>query len=458
MRRPAPHGHPHCLNSRHAASGAASGAALWAAMAAAAVLVLLSALAACRVSPAERPSVAAFPAPRAAEAEGPDIRVRVGKAIDTVRIDPGGRVACFDVLDPAERWSGEGPVTFTRRPGGFHVEPAGVTLRSDRLRLVPASGSAVVGTGADIATLRGTLELIAGEPVTGSDRFDLIEALPIERYLPGVLAKELYHDFHPVAYEAQAIAARTYALHERQRRLALGSRFDVEASTLDQAYAGASDHPRAARAVEKTTGVVLTWQGQLLRTYYSSTCGDRPASARDTWPTTRGFEFNNAAPIQAAPRPCACTASPRHRWSLERPLRETAARLAAWGRAAGNPVRALSGLRDIVTAERNRAGRPSRYRVTDERGRRYDLSAEDLRVALNTRADGAAPVTRETRVPSGDLSARVSGGRLLLDGRGFGHGVGMCQFGANGLAKQGLSAPEILNRYYPGARVERAYE
>jgi len=458
VRRPAPDG-PHQNHAAgSAAAGAATGAVLWVAMAAAAALVLVSALAACRVSPAERAPVAAFPAPRAAEAEGPDIRVRVGKAIDSVRIDPGGRVACFDVLDPAERWSGEGPVTFTRRPGGFRLEPAGVTLRSDRLRVVPASGGAVVGTGADVATLRGTLELIAGEPGTSGDRFDLIEALPIERYLPGVLAKELYHDFHPVAYEAQAIAARTYALHERQRRLALGSHFDVEASTLDQAYAGASDHPRAARAAQKTTGVVLTWQGQLLRTYYSSTCGDRPASARDTWPTTRGFEFNTAAPIQAASRPCACTASPRHRWALERPLRETAARLAAWGRAAGSPVRGLRGLREIVTAERNRAGRPSRYRVTDDRGRRFDLSAEDLRVALNTRAEGAAGVTRETRVPSGDLSARVSGGRLLLEGRGFGHGVGMCQFGANGLAKQGLSAAEILKRYYPGARLERAYE
>jgi len=447
---------PHGLTGL-AALDRAPRAVPWIAMAIAGALVIVSALAACRVNPSRPPAVAAFPTPRAAPSDGPDIRVRLSKGTESVRIDAASRLACFDALDPAVRWSGPGPITVTRERGRYRLEPAGATLRSDRLRIVTGPDGAIVGSGADVVTLTGTLELIA-DPAAGDSRFDLIEALPIERYLPGVLAKELYHDFHPVAYEAQAIAARTYALHERQRRLVIGSHFDVEASTMDQAYACASDHPRAAESVRKTSGVVLTWQGELLRTYYSSTCGDRPASARDTWPTTRGYEYNTAAPIQAHPRPCACTTSPRHRWSIERPLRETAARLAAWGRGAGRPIKALASLRDITPVDRNAAGRPNQFRVTDARGGRYLLSAEDLRVALNTRAIGAGDITRDTRVPSGDLEAVVSSGRVVLRGRGFGHGVGMCQFGANGLAKQGFTAEQILNRYYPGARLERAYE
>ena len=63
----------------------------------------------------------------------------------------------------------------------------------------------------------------------------------------------------------------------------------------------------------------------------------------------------------------------------------------------------------------------------------------------------------DTRVLSGDFRVVIAGDRVTIDGRGFGHGVGLCQFGANGLAKQGLSVNEILARYYPGATIERAY-
>src|SRR5690606_21035761 len=138
-----------------------------------------------------------------------------------------------------------------------------------------------------------------------------------ESYLPGVVAKELYQTWPLPTFQAQAVCARSYALHERGRARAAGRLFDVEATTQDQVFAGATDLPVAHSAVESTRGQVITYRGGVLRAYYSSTSGGRAASAADTWPTGPGFEFNQAFPLQAAPRQYFDQASPAYRWTRD---------------------------------------------------------------------------------------------------------------------------------------------
>ena len=289
-------------------------------------------------------------------------------------------------------------------------------------------------------------------------RIEVIERVPMETYLRGVLVLELYANWSDATYEAQAVAARTYALHERERRMRAGDHFHVENTTQDQAYAGSRTSARADRAVANTRGVALTFRGRILRAYYSSTCGGRAGAARDTWPTGPGFAFNLDAPIQAHERDCACAFSPRHTWSVTRSREETAHRFAAFGRRSGMGIRAISSLASIEVNRRNIAGRPASYSVTDESGRSWTLSAENLRLAFNFTDEGALPdIDMKTRVLSGDIAVRFSGKDVIVEGRGFGHGVGMCQFGAEGMARQGASASDILLHYYPGAAIERAY-
>lgn len=289
-----------------------------------------------------------------------------------------------------------------------------------------------------------------------AESFDVIEHVGIERYLPGVLTAELYPGWSETTYEAQAIAARSYALNERQRRLALGSTFDLESTTRDQVYAGADASRRAVEAVEKTRGVVLTHQGAILRAYYSSTCGGRPASARDTWPTGRGFEFNLASPIQATPRLCPDDKSPRHRWTVHRSARNVVDRLNSFGVEHGLTLGQIRTLRSIKPLRFNAAGRPATYTITDRNGESWRLSAERLRLALNhAGSSGLDPPAKDSRVWSGDLDIRVDGGRVVINGRGFGHGVGLCQFGAEALARQGRSVEQILAFYYPGAKLAK---
>ena len=106
----------------------------------------------------------------------------------------------------------------------------------------------------------------------------------------------------------------------------------------------------------------------------------------------------------------------------------------------------------------NSFDRPQRYRITEEGGRWWELSAETTRLAVNHTGDsGLERPTRAQRVNSGDFTTRREGNTLVFNGRGFGHGVGMSQFGAEGMARQGRAADEILMHYYPGAALQRAY-
>ncbi len=356
----------------------------------------------------------------------------------------------------------ETPITITHKAGVWRLAgpnddrtiPSNVRTNrggiSDTLSLRSADAELLE---LDKAALPGDLYLVPND----DDTFDVVEYVNIEAYLPGVIAKELYPGWSLQAFRAQAVAARSYALHERARRRALGSHYDVVSTTQDQAYGGATTHPIAHEAVKDTAGVVLTWGGEILRTYYSSTVGGRAASAADTWPVGEGFEYNAAPPIQATGRGEEDRISPRNRWTVERTTSDIGARLRAFAKDRRSSMRNFADLRTIEAIQRNDYKRPVRYRVTDSKGKSHEMRAEDLRVALNFRAPGVKNVDAKTRVYSSDFMVRVTGDRVVIDGRGFGHGVGMSQFGAESLSRDGWDAERILLYYYNGATIERAY-
>ncbi len=291
-----------------------------------------------------------------------------------------------------------------------------------------------------------------------ANSIDIVEHLPIEVYLPGVIAKELYPNWGLETFKAQAIAARSYAMHERQRRLSIGSHFDLESTTQDQVYGGATTNPTALKAVEQTYGRILTWNGHIVRAYYSSTTGGRAASARDTWPTGPGFEFNLMPPIQASPRDDIDSFSPLFRWEVERDIDELSRRIRAFADSRRMGMRTITQVARVDPVAFNEFGRPQRYRIIEQGGRWWELSAEDTRLAMNHTGDsGLASPTRDQRINSGDFTTRREGDKLIFSGRGFGHGVGMSQFGAEGMARQGKRAEAILMHYYPGTELRRAY-
>lgn len=412
---------------------------------------------------------------------GPDLRVRIRSGVESASIAASaGEV----LLWPGAAWGSNASSRTLRTAGPVEVRLVGgeFVLKSPQgeARLaagdglwaapMPARAGATPMLTLDGGKYPGRLRLVPrSDAAPGA--FDVVEFVALEDYLPGVVSKEMLAGWPLTAFQVQAVCARTYALQERGLSLLRGDHFDLESTDRDQVYGGASANPTAQEAVRSTRGLVLKHNGVILRAYYSSTCGGRTASARDTWPIGKGYEYNLAAPIQAHTRPSACDISPLYRWTVTRDRAELEQRIRAFGERQKLLVRRLKTLHSIEPMAFNADGRPSRYKVIEPGGAWYELSGEELRLACNNSvpapaAAGAgvgAPqaglpvVDRKSRVHSSDFEVKVRGNVVTFTGRGFGHGVGMCQYCAKAFADRGEDWRTIVLRFYPGATIERQY-
>jgi stage II sporulation protein D len=398
----------------------------------------------------------------------PEIRVRVGGAATARDIDGPAMIVVRPVTtDPAlKAVQLKPPLRVTSSAAGVQVADSSKAVTqyppSVDVEFVPAPraegqrGPVVEFVRVEKVRYPGVVKVSpqwARDPRT----FDVIVTMPVETYLTGVLTHELFKDWPRQTFECQAVASRTYALHERGRARADNRPYDVEDSTSDQVYGGLTGAPVPTEAVAATRGMVLTHQGQLLRAYYSSTCGGRPNSASKVWPTGPGYEFNLLPPLQGQPRTHSCQASSWYRWEVTRTDDDVSKRLRTWGQVNKDEIATLTRVRAVEVKERNAAGRPVVFSVIDGTGRAYSLTSEELRMAFNQPVQGLASVTPKERVNSGDLEVEVYADQVRIRGRGWGHGVGMCQWCAKGMADAGRDWRSMVNEFYPGADVVKAY-
>jgi stage II sporulation protein D (peptidoglycan lytic transglycosylase) len=390
------------------------------------------------------------PAPVAAPTVEPQILVRLARGADVLEL-AGPALVFVGPLD-GPGMSIQTPASILHDETGWYVDSAGVAGSP-----IGVPDATIEVRSVDGSRIRLAPDLLVTSSMRlrprsdlGPTQFDAIGSLGLERYVAGVVGAETYAGWGAEALKAQAVAARSYAICERTGARAKRRPFDIDIGQAAQALE-LEPRPDASVAADATRGVVLTSQGHVLRAYYSSTCGGRAASASDNW---EGPE-NEDPPIQAHARDADCASSPLFRWSVERPTATLSARLAAWGREHRHQIAELGVITSIEVVERNDAGRPTRFVVHDNRGRGFRIAAESLRLACNEPIGDDRP---EQRVRSNDVEFSVDGPRVTIEGRGFGHGVGLCQFGAAELAERGELWPAILSIYYPGAQLQRAYE
>lgn len=287
---------------------------------------------------------------------------------------------------------------------------------------------------------------------------DLVSLVPLETYLEGVVPHEIGEP-GPDAYaavEAQAIAARTYALS--RMRLNRDKPYDVESGVQDQVYRGTEKRGRlASSAVYDTRALVLMNHGDLCDAYYSATCGGHTSDIRLIWPD------RPSAPYLYGRRDRAdgggesfCSAAKNFRWRY------------SWsGHALGEMVRQtlpmvlgvdpadVGELVDVRVKERSASGRVQKLEIVTSR-QTFVVEGDKIRRAI------MLDVPRGRILPSTlfDVETVMSGSRVgivSLVGGGNGHGVGMCQNGALGMARRGYSFAMILQHYYPGAEVKSGY-
>jgi stage II sporulation protein D len=418
----------------------------------------------------------------------PDIRVRVRKGTTTAKIDGSAKFVVRGVNSGKVQLL-SAPITLASTAGGLSVTDAAGTKAElgagTDLEVIPWDGAGAPNSFDSAATIAaggqdrardakqsviGALPKLrldgVGHPGflvvrprsdEGADRFDVVAVMQMEEYLPGVVVKEMFPKWPQEAFAVQAVASRSYALHERGRARKLGRWFDVEATTADQVYGGSHANAAAYDAVRQTRGQVVAYGGEIVRAYYSSTCGGRAASARDVFPTDSASSFNMVGPLQTKGRDAFCESATYYRWDVVRSDDDVSRRLRAWGRANGKPIADIRRVRAFSVKRSGDAGRPTRFVVTDDSSTSYEIAAEELRNALNTETEGATPLTKQTRVYSGDMTIEVWADTVRIRGRGFGHGVGMCQWCAKGMVERGKKWQQCVRAFYPGCSIRRAY-
>lgn len=420
----------------------------------AAVASLALVLTSCRTTsslPFEQPPMADTPRSE------PLVRVRIVTAEPSVRIDGAGQVQIGVLMDGGRVQAARvfaTPIRIVRQASRFELHPAdGPALGwpVDALMITPVGGAQGVnvnGTGYP-GQVALHVSKASGNTVAA---LDAVNHVPMETYLPGVIERELYSYWHSQAFIAQAIAARSYAIAQMARTRS--RHFDLESTTASQVYGGRASNSRAIAAVRETRGVVLMWQNQVLPAYYASSCGGSGQDAAVAFPNAQSIP-----PLAATNRGHWCSNSPSFRWGpIHHDRRQLSQRIATWGKANGMSIARLGTITDLNVASRNGVGRPTAFHLQDDKGQAFTLKAEHLRFACNYEAPGLPALAAGTALKSSHVTPSVRGNQVVFaDGRGHGHGVGLCQHGTQAMALQGHHAVSILNFYYPQASLKRLY-
>lgn len=304
-------------------------------------------------------------------------------------------------------------------------------LRINQVEIVPVNSPSIwVGDN----LFRGTIR-IARAP---GEKLIAINHVPLEDYLASVVNSEMPASFADSAREAQAIIARTYVL----AKMTGHPQFDVYASTRSQKYNGyqyrdaagkrlAGESTKSREHVRATAGIVCTYQGKLFTTYYSAVCGGS---------TVRGDSvFEDSVPLLQSVTCDWCKEARLYRWQTALPKQKVEQVVKDHLKSKGQTFGSLVSITPVTKPD---GGLPY-YAVSDGRNRQ-EIAGTTFRVSL----------------PAGTLqsphfTAKISGSEVQFSGRGHGHTVGLCQWGADGLGKAGRTSPQILNYYYPGVTLVR---
>ena len=295
--------------------------------------------------------------------------------------------------------------------------------------------------------ISGTIVLHPKENVSAA--FDVVAHIPIEQYLPGVIAGELFAHWHPETFSAQAVAARSYAIRQHLDRQGK-SHYDLTDGPSSQVFLGEVTLDVAHRAVEETSGVVLRWNNNIIPSYYSACCGGLAANATDAISLA---DQHKIPPLQGHSGEDLCTSLDVHKWTATRSARALRKRLNACAKPMKIPgLAGIRTIRSIESIEKNQHGRPTLLVINGRRNETHEVRAKDFVRAANAPVSSLLPITKE-QVWSSFLNGEKNGADLSITGFGMGHGVGLCQYGAQELAGRGESWEDILSWYYPKADI-----
>jgi stage II sporulation protein D len=329
----------------------------------------------------------------------------------------------FTLIETCERC----PVEVLHAPAKIHAEKNGVilttvgkTVPSSEVRL---SGPVTLTAHGETVILHNPVAITAHEGV-----LVIVVTLPVENYVERVVASESGPGDSPESLKALAIVVRSFALHEAHGH----ADYDLCDSTHCQLlhWSGNGDRRAAAHAATlATAGETLWFRGQRALAYFGKDCGGRTASPDEIWPHAKPLPYLPSQPDRF------CTTSGAREWASQITRADLTAALAAHGLAR-------PGWQNLAVARRGPSGRAVALQLDG-----VEISAEEFQLAVGESLGW-------NRIPSTWFEVSRQGDRFAFHGRGWGHGVGLCQKGAAAMAAQGHTMREILAQYFPGAEPE----
>jgi stage II sporulation protein D len=404
---------------------------------------------------------------RFAEGELPVLRVRIAEGVERFQIKGTGRFVLFS----------HGNEVFRGRPDTVYdaVVANGELIVKEKGKISVRAACPVEFHGVDRHVLLGVFGITHGKGdywagtldtfyrgvirvISEKKSFSLVNLVNVEEYVYGVLASEMFASWPADALRAQAVLARTVAL--KRKADAPAGDYELDSSTKDQVYLGVKrERPEVIDAVDVTRGVVMTYEGKLAQVFFSSNCGGHTRSngyevaylkgVRDAgplpainFPLSRGalYEYVTAAPKSF----CSVDGKNASTWRWQRIY--THSELVGLLNAAGFDC---SRVNAIIPLERNLSGHVERLAV-DTDVKRYVIEGE-----LKIRNTFGKLRSSLFRIEVKKLNGMFE--HVVFWGGGFGHAIGMCQYGAKGMAESGSSWTDILKHYFPELEIKKAY-
>lgn len=350
-------------------------------------------------------------------AGGRKIRVLISSSAGESRVETSSPAEVNNLAGGTILKRTEGGVwVFGRAGNGLTID--GHTVAAKGLAVRPSADGMLKVNG---KRYRGEIRILGNR----KEGMEIINIVDLEAYLYGVVPKEMSPRWPLEALKAQAVAARTFALYQIGKS---GERaYDVSATTMSQVYGGFdAETASAVRAVDETKGRVLYHAGKPILAYFHSNSGGATEDAKNVWTTD--------IPYLKGVRDEYSAGAPGNRWTVSLARGDLAKALAGGGVPADE-------IRDLVPVDVSPSGRVVKLKVVHDRGETV-LRANDFRLRVNPHL-----------LKSTFFELAQEGNGFRFDGKGFGHGVGLSQWGAYEMARRGFSCQDILKHYYQKAEV-----
>jgi stage II sporulation protein D len=284
----------------------------------------------------------------------------------------------------------------------------------------------------------------------------VVNHLRVEDYLRGVVPVEIgkLAARDSAAMQAQAVAARSYTYVRLSETVPRA--FDMRPTTSDQVYGGVGAETEVGNAaIDATRGLVVMYQGRVVDAPFYSTCGGTTADANEAWSGPASAYLRRVSDqVPNSPR-FYCDQAGRFRWTRTFSAADLNATMAQYlRRYASVPASGPGALRAVNVQNRGGSGRVTLVQLETDRGK-FPVRGDDIRSVIRAASGEPLSSTYFSLAPEYDRDGLLKS--VTVRGQGYGHGVGMCQWGAIGRARAGQSFLEILGTYYPGTTVGPIY-